>query len=157
MTMDLSGFDPTQHADMQTVVAIPSGNYLAAIVSSVEKTTSNGDGAYLEFRFQVLEGEYQGKPLWSRLNLKNKSAEAVQIAQRELATICRAVNVLNPKDSSELHDLPMVVVVATEKRKDTGDLTNRIKGYKPKGELKDSARKVGTPAAAGVADKAPWE
>jgi hypothetical protein len=45
--------------------------------------------------------------IWSRLNLDNP--KAVEIARRDLSAICRAVGVLTPGDSSELHDLPLVL------------------------------------------------
>lgn len=153
--MDLNGFNANNYEDFDSFPVIPAGEYLAAIVQSQEKPTKAGDGAsFLELKFQILEGEHEGHPLWTRLNLKNPSREASQIAHRELATICRAVNVLTPTDSSELHDLPLLVTVAVEKRADTGAETNRIKGYHPKTAGKS---KVGTPVAAAKADKAPWD
>ena len=109
--------------------AIPAGDYLAAITGSEMKPTKAGTGAYLELTFQILEGEYQGRLVWSRLNLDNPNAQAVQIARAELSAICRAVGVMTPQDSSELHDLPLVIKVRCRKREDNGELTNEIKGY----------------------------
>jgi hypothetical protein len=37
---------------------------------------------------------------------------------------------MRPQDSSDLHGKPMMVKVAVENRKDTGEPANRIKGYK---------------------------
>ena len=54
---------------------------------------------------------------------------SVQIAQTELSAICRAVGVLAPNDSVELHNLPLVISVKCKKRDDTGDVTNEVKGY----------------------------
>ena len=68
--------------------------------------------------------------LWARLNLDNPNATAVQIARAELSAICRAVGVLAPNDSVELHNLPLVIHVRCKKRKDTGELTNEIKGLR---------------------------
>jgi hypothetical protein len=79
--------------------------------------------------FQILEGEYKGRFLWARLNLDNPNQTAVQIAKAELSAVCRAVGVLTPQDSVELHNLPLVINVRCRKRPDTGDLTNEIKGY----------------------------
>jgi hypothetical protein len=39
---------------------------------------------------------------------------------------------MQPKDSIELHNLPLVVTVKVKKREDTGDLLNEIKGYSKK-------------------------
>jgi len=70
--------------------------------------------------------------LWARLNLNNPNATAVKIARGELSAICRAVGVLQPKDSVELHNIPLVIVVKLKKRQDTGDLVNEVKGYETK-------------------------
>jgi len=108
---------------------IPAGKYLALITESETKDTKSGDGKYLQLTFQVLEGEYKGRMLWTRLNLENSNATTVKIARAELSAICRAVSVMAPKDSVELHNLPLIVSVGLKKRKDTGELTNVIKGY----------------------------
>ena len=36
---------------------------------------------------------------------------------------------MTPKDSVELHNLPLVVNVKLKKRDDTGEMANEIKGY----------------------------
>src|SRR5262249_47826942 len=65
----------------------------------------------------------------ARLNLINRNALAVQIARAELSAICRAVGVLTPADSAELHQLPLLIYVKGRKRPDNGELTNEISGY----------------------------
>jgi hypothetical protein len=37
-----------------------------------------------------------------------------------------------PKDSLELHNLPLTISVGCKKRDDTGEITNEIKGYEGK-------------------------
>lgn len=150
---DLRGFNANEHEEMRIFEPLPNGRYLAAAVASELKPTKEGTGAYLEIDFQVIDGQYKGRHVFARLNLQNKSAEAVRIAQCELGTICKAVNVLTPKDSSELHDLPLVLSVGVEKRQDTGELGNRIKGYHQKSEWQKAAT---TAEKAAAAQKAPW-
>ena len=82
--------------------------------------------------FQVIDGEYKGRLLWARLNLDNPNQLTTQIARSELSAICRAVGVMQPKDSLELHNLPILVTVKCKKRDDTGEITNEIKGYAKK-------------------------
>jgi hypothetical protein len=57
---------------------------------------------------------------------------AVQIARAELSAVCRAVGVLAPNDSVELHNLPLVLHVKCKRREDTGEITNEIRGYAKK-------------------------
>ena len=105
------------------------------ITESEMKPTKNNNGSYLQFTFQILEGEYKGRKLWARLNLNNPSDTAVKIARAELSAICRAVNVMTPKDSCELHNLPMAITVKCKKHNDNDDLTNEISKYERKEAL----------------------
>lgn len=111
------GFDP-----------IPAGTYVAVITESEEKATKAGTGSYLQLTFEVTEGQYQGRKLWARLNLNNPNDQAVAIARAELSAICHAVNVLDLKDTTQLHDLPMVIRVIA-KPDNTGEVRNEIKKY----------------------------
>lgn len=125
----LHGFNANNVEPTIEFEPIPAGKYLAMITESEEKPTKSGSGTYVQFTFQILEGEYKGRFVWARLNLNNPNAQAVQIAQAELSAICRAVGIMTPGDSVQLHNLPLVITVKCKKRKDTDELTNEIKGY----------------------------
>ena len=135
MAANLKGFDAREVEPMDSYEPLPTGTYLAAIVTSEMKPTKKGNGRYLEMKFQVLEGEHKGRNLWARLNLENPNDTAVRMARAELAAVCQAVGVPTPNDSTELHDLPLQVKVGMKRRDDTGELANEIKGYaaKPRG------------------------
>jgi len=126
---NLNNFNANQVEPSSNLEAIPAGKYLAVITESELKPTKSGSGSYLQLTFQILEGEYKGRFLWSRLNLHNANPTAVKIAQAELSAICRAVGVLTPGDSVELHNLPLVINVKCRKREDSGDVTNEIRGF----------------------------
>jgi hypothetical protein len=113
----------------------------------------------------VLGGQYQNKHLFDRLNLQNASDQAVQIARGTLSAICRAVGVMTPKDSSELHNKPLRVKVTVKKSDDYGE-QNEVKAYKPRlitdnavPPLQRSESQLGSsvpPPAASSSDAAPW-
>jgi len=126
---NLQGFDANQVEPTTDFEPIPAGKYLAVITESEVKPNKAGTGSYLQFTFQIIEGEYKGRFLWARLNLDNPNDTAVKIARAELSAICRAVGVMAPNDSIELHDLPLVISVKCKKRADTDEITNEIKGY----------------------------
>jgi hypothetical protein len=126
---DLHGFNANQVEPSTEFEPIPAGKYLAVITDSEVKPTKSGSGSYLQLAFQVIEGDFKGRFVWARLNLDNANATAVQIARAELSAICRAVGVMTPNDSVELHNLPLVITVKCKKRDDTGDISNEIKGY----------------------------
>jgi len=129
---DLGNFNAHDVEPTAPFDPIPAGKYIAAITASEMKATKTGSGSYLQLEFVVLEGEYKDRKVWARLNLNNPNATAVKIARAELSAICRAVGVMQPKDSVELHNLPLEITVALKKRDDTGGLTNEIKGYAAK-------------------------
>jgi len=147
---NLNGFDAREVEPQVGFEPIPAGRYLAVITQSELKETKAGDGQYLELTFQVIDGPYKGRNLWARLNLDNPNETAVKIARAELSAVCRAVGVMTPKDSHELHDLPLQVSVKLKKRSDTGELANEIAAY----EKKDAAS--GQPQQA-TSDVPPWK
>jgi hypothetical protein len=128
---------------------IPAGKYVAAVTASEMKPTKNGAGHYLELEYQILDGEHKGRKLWSRHNLQHPNGQTVQIARGELSAICRAVGIMTPKDSAELHNLPMTVTVKCRKRDDTGELTNEVAAW----ARKDAA--AGAPQQA-ASTTPPW-
>jgi hypothetical protein len=108
------------------------------------KPNKDGTGSYLQLTFEILDGPHKGRLLWARLNLDNPNATAVAIAKAELSAICRAVGVLAPKDSVELHDLPLVIHVKCKNagRHRRGD--QRGQGLLAQDRLgRDAARQAG--------------
>jgi len=126
---NLNGFDARTVDPAVPFEPLPAGKYLAVITETEMKATKRGDGSFLELTFDVIDGEYRGRNVWSRVNLDNPNPLAVKIARGELSAICRAVGVLTPKDSCELHNLPLVITVKCKKRDDTGEITNEVSGY----------------------------
>jgi hypothetical protein len=127
---NLDGFDANQVEPASDFEPLPAGEYLAMAIDSEFKPTKNGSGEYLQFAFEIVDGAYRGRRLWDRLNLKNKNETTVKIAQGTLSAICRAVGVLRPKDSAEIHGKPLKIRVALEPRADRpGSFKNEIKGY----------------------------
>lgn len=147
---DLNGFDATTIEPNQGFEPIPAGKYEAVITDSEMRDAKSGNGSYLWLEFQIIEeGEFKNRLLWARLNIRHASEKTRQIALGELSAICRACGVLTPKDSSELHDIPLVITVKCRKRDDTGEITNEIRGYAPTGE--DGGSPAAEPAKAAKA------
>lgn len=146
---NLNGFNANEVDPTSDFEVIPAGKYVAVITDSETKRNKAGTGSYLQLTFQVIEGEFKNRFLWARLNIDNPNATAVKIARAELSAICRAVGVLQPKDSCELHNLPLVITVKCKKSKDGDDPVNEIKGYAKKDALS------GKPVQAAT-DTPPW-
>ncbi len=149
---NLNGFNANDVEPTTAFDPLPAGKYLAAITASEMKPTKAGDGSYLELELTVLEGEHKDRKLWDRLCLNHPNAQAVQIARGTLSAICRAAGVMQPTDSVELHNIPLVVTVKVKKRSDNGELANEVAGY--------AARQAaaGTPQQAPASEATPpWQ
>lgn len=125
---NLNGFDANTIEPTAGRDPLPAGPYLAAIIGSEFRPTKAGTGQYLELKFQVLDGPHKDRLLWARLNLDNPNPEAVKMAKAELSAICRALGVMQPQDSVDLHDLPLLITVKCKKREDNGEIGNEISG-----------------------------
>jgi len=151
----LEGFDAEKVEPNTGFDPVPAGEYIAMAVDSEFKATKDGNGEYLQFVLEIVDGAYRGKRIFERLNLKNKNDTAVKIARGTLSAICRAVGVLRPHDSSELHNKPMRIGVVVEENKDKpGQFNNKIKKY----ESASAAPATPAPATSTTVDNTPpWK
>jgi len=130
MGMNLEGFDATKVEPAgEGYDALPAGSYQAVIVHSESKKTKAGDGEYLKLQLKIEGPTHAGRVVFDNLNLRNPSDQAVAIAKGTLSSICRAVNVLSPKDSSDLHGKTLTVRIGC--REYNGQVQNEVKGYGP--------------------------
>ena len=143
---NLNGFNANQVEPKVAFEAFPAGKYVAAITDSETKPTKSGNGSYLQLAFTILEGEYQGRMVWARLCLEHPNQQTVKIARSELSAICRAVGVMTPRDSVDLHNIPLSITVRCKRREDTGDVVNEVRGY-AKRETASSAPPTAAPWA----------
>ena len=143
-------FDATNVPQADSVDAIPAGWYNAAIDQSEMKPTKDGLGAYLETRFNILDGQYANRKVFTRLNLRNANPVAQEIAYKQLSSICHSVGVIQVADSQQLHGHPLKIKVKV--RAATGDYeaSNEISAFKNINEQVDA---VGAALATGGA---PW-
>ena len=137
---------------------IPAGWYRAIISASEIKPTRDGYGEYLSLTLQVIEGQYANRLVFARLNLKNANEKAVDIARKDLAAICRAVGVMSPRSSEELHDKPLMIKVKVRPASGEYEASNDIGGYKAvEGANLTPAPKPQTPTPAATPAKKPWQ
>lgn len=155
---NLSGFDANDVKPQDTFEPLPAGWYPVIITESEFKPTKNNAGSYLQLTMTVIEGEYENRKIFDRLNLNNPNQTAVEIAQRALSAICHAVGVLTPSDSTELHDRPFEVKLSVRPAKDQYEPANDVKGYRAIGTAGSvaSAAAKATPAPA-AKKQPPWK
>lgn len=140
-TFDASSVEPSNGYDV-----LPPGKYLSQIVASEMRATKDGHGQYLYLEVDVLEGKYAGRKLFDRLNLVNSNPDAVQIAQRTLSSICRAVGKLQVSNSEQLHLIPLIADVRVRPPKGMYGESNSIR-YLPRSDSAANAASFSTPSA----------
>lgn len=143
---ELHGFDGGKNYDG---FLIPEGPYNAAITESEEHENSKKTGTYLKLVFTILDGPHKGQSIWLNLNLNNPSEQAVRISRSVLKQICTACGGIKPTDSTDLHDVPMVITVDKEQRSDNGQWKNMITRFASR--MNPPAEKVG------AEEQAPWK
>ena len=127
---------------------LPAGWYNAMIDESGINPTKDGVGAYLQLRFSVIDGQYQGRKVFARLNIRNANQTAQEIAYKQLSAIAHSVGVLQVQDSSQLHGIPLKIRVRI--RKDPSgqyEDQNEINGYKNINEAVQGQAAAFAPAA----------
>lgn len=125
---------------------LPSGEYCVVIVVSEIAETKAQTGKRLKLTMEVVEGDHKGRKIFDGINIVNRNEKAQGIGRATLSSICRAINVMSPKDTAELHDRPLMVKVSTEPGMD-GQPRNVVKHYyaTAKQVVKAPAKAVKTP------------
>lgn len=140
-TFDASAIEPSTGYEV-----LPPGKYLAQIVASEMRVTKDGHGQYLYLEVDILEGQYAGRKLFDRLNLVNANPDTVQIAQRTLSSICRAVGKLQVSNSEQLHLIPLIADVRVRPPKGMYGESNSIR-YLPRNAAPTTAPTATAPTA----------
>lgn len=150
--MAILNFDATEIETTSSYDPIPPGWYPAVITASEMRETRAGTGRYLSLTLELIDCELAGRRVWTNLNLDNPNEKAVEIAQRDLAAICRAVGVMQPYDSEDLHFKKLEIKVAIAKNDPE---RNEVKGYRT---AQSSAPAASKPAASKPATSTPpWK
>lgn len=145
---------------------MPKGWVEAMIMESDTKTTmvDGFEKVRTTLVYQILDQrpEYKGRKHWHGLNFKNPNQQTMDIARGQFSSIRKAVNILAPKDSTELHGLPHLILIGQRMNKDKGEMENVINDWKPKAgapvagaPVISQAQTAPMPVPAG-AGAAPW-
>jgi len=129
---NLNGFNPAEFQDDDSFDPLPAGNYEAIITESEMKDTRDGTGKYLKLTWKLIDGsKYDGRLVWENINIINKNPQAVEIAFKTLAKVCKACGINRPvNDSSELHGIPCMIKVSIRPASNGYDESNDVKSHK---------------------------
>jgi len=148
-------------SDSKKYEVMPEGMYKAMITESELALTKAGTGEMIVLTWEIQEGPYASRRVWDRLNIKNPNPKAEEIAQRDLAAICRAFGKVGITDTEELHDKMAMIKIVVRPASGNYLESNEIKAYAPVGPQAapapaSQAGAVATPAAT-PSGKKPWE
>lgn len=127
-------FSATEHdTEQRDYENLPDGIYALEVTQSEVAPTSKGDGTILKLRYGVIEPEeYKNRLIFGNITLENPNAQAQEIGQKQLASLCRACGLSEIEDSDQLHFVRFVAKVGLSKQRTGKD----GKVYEPRNEVK---------------------
>lgn len=131
---------------------LPEGTYKAVITDSEMRATRAGTGHFLNFTWEITSGEHKGRKVWANYNVDNPNEKAVEIAKRDLASVCTAMGKDGFADSQDLHFHEIEVLVKVREASNGYPASNEIRGYSAPAS---SATAPAAPAPAAAAPAAP--
>lgn len=149
----MSGFDLDEVIDPNEVDTsgtdydvIRNGKYPAHLIEYVEEPTKTG-GVQHVLTWEIIEGPYEKRRVWDRVNYKNGSDEARRLARVHYAKLATAVGEPQLRSLEQALFKPVMIDVAIDKDK-TGEFKDknvvRVGGIAPYGGA--NARPAARPA-----------
>jgi hypothetical protein len=157
MVMLDEDFDATAHESSNDYAPLPAGEYKLCAVASEMKTTKKGDGKYISFEFQVLSSLGEGRKIFANYNWVNPNEKAVSIGKEQFAALCKAVGILKPESTEQLHNIPFSAVVGIQKGTGEYGDSNVIKKYQESASIAATTPKAKAPKKSETSDAEPWD
>lgn len=135
-------------------LAIPAGDYQVTITDASLNDTKSGTGQYIKLRMDITGPSYQGRVLYSNLNIRNQSSKAEEIGLQQLGELMRAAGLTKIEDTDELIGASAVVKVSKVQDANYGDaegFTNEVKSFRPVAATIVSSKQAVAPDVAFVA------
>ena len=117
---------------------LPAGDYLCVIKKADFKQTKAKTGHYLNCQFVVAEGVKKGSSFFVNLNLDNPNPVAVDIANKELNSICDALDLTDVEDSDEILGQELGVTLKITPGDASYPPSNETTAYFPADEYEES-------------------
>lgn len=135
---------------------IPAGWYPARCMESDLKDTSDKQGKFLAFTFEIIDGQYKGRKIYARLNIQNANPSTVEFAYKDLSAFCHAVQVMQMQDTQQLHNIPLQIKVKMRAAEGSYEASNDVSGYRHITDAATGGMPAATAPAAGAGPAVPW-
>ena len=119
---------------------IPKGDYPAIITTSEIAATKTGSGHYVKLTWQIIQGHFEGRIIFTQHNVINSNPDAERIGRGELQGFASAMGIGMFDDTDDLHSKPIIAHVTLEEDK-SGK-------YQPKNTIRRASPYKGAAATA---------
>ena len=127
------GFAANQYDPTDDFAPLPPAEYMAMITEGNLQYTQKG-GKMVSFTYTIMDGQYQGRKLWSNHNIVNSSPKAEEIGRKEISRIAHAIGNPNANDTDHFINAVLLVKVVTVKDPMYGE-KSEIKGWHAHGQV----------------------
>jgi hypothetical protein len=97
---------------------LPSGRYTAQIIESSVVMAKSGRGEICNLTWEILDGPYERRRVWSRVNVFHQNETAQDIGQRFMKMITDALGLGPIDDTTAIEFQPVEITVGVEKARD---------------------------------------
>lgn len=133
-----SVFDAKNAEKQKDFEPIPQQWVIGEVTKSEYKPTSAKTGHYLTCQIKIIAPEeFKGRMVFNLMNLQNPNQTTVEIAQKELASMCEACGIDELEDSTELHGIPFGMRLGIKPGDANWPPKNVIKSYKTADETEE--------------------
>ena len=119
--LETNSFDP-----------LPDGWYPAR-VNKIEQRTSGAGNTYLNFEYEIAEGDHSGRKVWDGFHLWHPSAQTVQISQRRISALFKAAGFSALGNPDDLQGVEVQVRVRVRAASNGYDPSNEVRDYRSAG------------------------
>ena len=131
--VDLSNINFEESETTPAFEPMPDGWYTAEIIESEDRLSNSGN-KYLSFTFEINDdgglGQFIGRRVWYHVNNSHPDEAVRTRALRDLARLAESCKVVKPKDSEELHGIPLDIKLAIEEGKEGVSDRNKVLSFR---------------------------
>lgn len=118
---------------------LPTAWYNAFISASEIKPTKDAavtNHHMLHLEFTIQGGQYNGRKVFTQLNIGHSNPATKEIAYKQLSSIAHSVGVIQVQDSQQLHNIPLKIRVKLKEGGEKKDNMGNVVGkYDPQNEV----------------------
>lgn len=148
--MDFFNIDFSEVKSTGNFEPVPIGTYLVISDDAELKTTKNGEGNYISIKYKIIDGDQEGRFLFSNYNIINKNPEAQKIGQQQLKNFMDAAGLKQAKFKSPTEFVGYKAVAVVKHKTDSYGTKAIISYFKPLDAKAQTTTKTTTKGSDGL-------